>query len=70
MPGPRNRPGPASQPPQAPTYPIGSTGGKGSPVAPKATSAWVRFSGVIGTKLPTSLRQASIFYRNALRTLK
>ena len=59
-----------SQPPKASPHPVGSTGGKGAPIAPKATSAWVYLSGVIGTKLPTSLRQAHYFRAQALRSLR
>lgn len=56
--------------PPARGFPVGTTGGKGKPIAPHALGGWTRFSGALATGLPTALRQASTFRRAALRSLK
>jgi hypothetical protein len=50
--------------------PVGSTGGKGAPVAPKAVASWTRFSGALATQLPTALRQARTFRRAGMKALR
>ena len=51
-------------------FPVGSTGGKGAPVAPKATTGWTHLSGALATGLPTAFRQAAAWRRQALRSLR
>lgn len=74
MPGPIRRPGPLSPPsqqsPRTTPHPVGQTGGKGVPVAPKAVEGWTRLAGALATQLPTARKQALRFNRAALRALR
>lgn len=52
------------------TFPVGTTKGRGAPIAPHATGAWVRLMGAVGTRLPTAQRQARLYRRRALQAIR